>query len=116
ISNRAPLADTLEAIVSTARELLGGRVADVYMRDPDDPLLLRTATGETSIVGQGATGRAVAEGRLVVVEESLSTMAAPVHEQGEIAGALVVAAPEPGRTYARSDQDVLLTLAEHASL
>src|SRR3712207_3760062 len=43
-------------------------------------------------------------------------MAAPVHEQGVVVGALVVASSEPGRTYTRSEQDVLHTLAEHASL
>jgi diguanylate cyclase (GGDEF)-like protein len=116
ISHRVPLAETLEAIVDTARDLLGHGAAAVYLRDPDDPLLLRAATGETCVVGQGATGRAAAEGRLVVVECRLAHMAAPVHQEGEVVGALFVSSLEPGRTFTRAEQDVLVALAEHASL
>jgi diguanylate cyclase (GGDEF)-like protein len=120
ISNRAPITDTLETVVATARELLGDVTAALFIRDTDDPLLLRATHGEACVVGQGATGRAASEGRLVVIEDGdgsgLATMAAPVHEQGDVAGSLVVRAQARGRTYSRAEQDVLRTLAEHATL
>jgi diguanylate cyclase (GGDEF)-like protein len=43
-------------------------------------------------------------------------MAAPVHQEGEVVGALFVSSLEPGRTFTRAEQDVLVALAEHASL
>jgi diguanylate cyclase (GGDEF)-like protein len=120
ISNREPLDDTLHAIVATARDLVGDASAAVFLRDPDEPRLLRAAGGETCVVGSGATGRAAGDGRLVVVEagdgHATAAMAAPVHEQGEIVGALVVRSLEARRTYTRAEQDMLHTLAEHASL
>src|SRR5206468_1663883 len=120
ISNREPLDDTLQAIVASARDLLGDASASVFLRAADEPRLLRAPDGETCVLGSGAAGRAAAEGRLVVVEDgegrATATMAAPVHEQGDIVGALVVRSVEPGRTYTRGEQDMLHTLAEHASL
>jgi diguanylate cyclase (GGDEF)-like protein len=102
ISHRAPLQDILRAIVGTAGELL---------HDPDADLVIG-ATAADDVVA----ARAMAENRLVVVERSGAAMAAPVHEQGEVIGALIVASDEPQRTYSRSEQGVLLALAEHASL
>jgi len=43
-------------------------------------------------------------------------MAAPVYERSSIVGSLGVAATQPGREYSARDQQVLLSLAEHASL
>jgi len=120
ISNRAPLTDTLDCVMATARELLGDVSATVYLRDRDEPHILRAGTGETCVIGQEATGRAAAEARLVVIEGgdgvTRSTMAAPVYEQGEVAGALVVHALEPDRPYSRAEQEILQALAEHTGL
>ena len=68
-------------------------------------------------VGEGVGGRAVAEGRLVVVEDYQRTPGAmdglprrrasaprwprPVHENGEIIGSLMTASRVPGRRYSR---------------
>jgi GGDEF domain-containing protein len=43
-------------------------------------------------------------------------MAAPVHEDGEVVGSLGIASYPPGRTFTRTEQEVLLAFAEHASL
>src|SRR5439155_17650648 len=108
ISNREPLDATLKAIDATAVELLGDVSAAVFRRDADEPRVLRAPDGESCLVGTGPTGRAVGEGRLVVEEDGegrvAAAMAAPVHEQGEIVGALVVRARQPGRTYTRAEQ------------
>jgi diguanylate cyclase (GGDEF)-like protein len=137
ISHRAPLEDTLQAIVTTAHDLLDEEVAVLMMRDPHEPTILRPAAAHGSKhrpwcrLGQGATGRAVSEGRLVVLEDyatasdaipeavasgTTASVAAPVHEQGEIVGALTIASSTPGRTFTRAEQEILLTIAEHASL
>jgi diguanylate cyclase (GGDEF)-like protein len=104
ISHRAPLQDILRAIVGTAGELL---------HDPDADLLVGLPDGADVDV---VVARAMAENRLVVVERVGAAMAAPVHEQGEVIGALIVTSDEPQRTYSRSEQGILLALAEHASL
>jgi diguanylate cyclase (GGDEF)-like protein len=100
ISHRAPLQDILRAIVGTTGELLHDPNADLMIGEPEDAV----------------AGRAMAENRLVVVERAGAAMAAPVHEQGEVIGALLVTSDVPDRTYSRSEQGILLALAEHASL
>ncbi|HEY8581994.1 MAG TPA: sensor domain-containing diguanylate cyclase, partial [Capillimicrobium sp.] len=143
ISHRAPLEEVLAAVVGQAGDLLGDPHASLRIIDPADGGRLRLVVPVTARspgpqagfavrgVGEGVPGRAVAEGRLIVIEDYPSwpdalpryvewgvqaTMAAPVHEQGEVVGALIVSSREPGRTYTRAEQEILLTLAEHASL
>jgi diguanylate cyclase (GGDEF)-like protein len=142
ISHRAPLQDVLAAVVGQAGELLRDPMSALLLVDSEDPSLLRIAVErglephllhETGIrpVGDGVAGRAVSEGRLIVVEDYAAwpdampvfaehglraVMAAPVHEQGEVVGAILVSSREPARTYSRAEQDILLSLAEHASL
>jgi len=139
ISHRAPLEDILQAVVTTASSLLREAVVGVYLRDRDDPEILRGAAvvgaldGERSTcrLGEGATGRAAAEGRVVVVEGYQQSpdahrraraagltacMAAPVHEQGGVVGAIGVGSDRAARAFTRAEQEVLLTLAEHVSL
>ncbi len=132
----------LESIAESARELVGDEVAGLRMIDVDDPTMMVTAATsgvspairtriERGPIGEGAGGRAVAEGRLVIVEsysdtpdalppfselELQSAMAAPVHERGTIVGSLTVASFRPGRTYSESEQQMLVAFAEHASL
>jgi diguanylate cyclase (GGDEF)-like protein len=105
ISHRAPLEGILDAVVATAAELLG------------DP------SAELKLIGGGAhapdasvCARAVADNRLHVVEGAEAAMAAPVHEQGDVVGALCVRSREPQRTYSRAEQEILIALAENASL
>jgi diguanylate cyclase (GGDEF)-like protein len=141
ITRRAPLQEVLDLITEAAAELLGDEVVGLRMVDPDDPTRTRTVAAcgvhadlmreiEHGVVGEGAGGRAIAEGRLVVVEkyqampEALtnfvewglqSAMAAPIHDEGQVVGSLVVASFEP-RTYTRAQQEMLAAFAQHASL
>src|SRR5205807_8748213 len=79
----------------------------------------------------GISGRAVAEDRLVVsndyqneglslkafVDDGITAaMAAPVHENGEVVGSLLIATRTEGHEYGPEQQEVLLAFAEHASL
>ena len=141
ITSRAPLPDVLEGIVSGARELLGDTIvafrrvaaddptyADIVCAsgvDPDTPFAARIR------VGEGAGGRAIAEERLIVMNDYSSNpfalgqfadsglqaaMAAPVTEDGETIGSLVVASFAPRRRYSAAEQEMLLAFAEHASI
>jgi diguanylate cyclase (GGDEF)-like protein len=142
IVHRAALPDVLDAIVVGARELLGDDVSAVRLVNAEDsavmdlvassgvPPDLVEANRHTPI-GIGAGGRAIAEGRLVSIEEYerspqalphfaadhlQAAMAAPVHQNGAVAGSLLVASYRPGRTYSALEQEVLTAFAEHTSL
>lgn len=142
ISHRAPLQEVLAAITDGASELLGDEIAGLRLLDPTDPgyVVLVSVTGvkdelvpalRRGPIGEGAGGRAISEGKLVIIhdydsqESSIpalaedhlkAAMAAPVFVNGEIAGSLVVASYREGRTYSKLEQEGLLAFAEHASL
>ncbi len=104
ISHRAPLEDILAAVVASAAELLRDPTASLNLIGGEDP------------PDGGVCVRAVADNRLHVVEGTEAAMAAPVHEQGDVVGALRVRSREPQRTYSRAEQEILVALAENASL
>ncbi|HEV7496038.1 putative bifunctional diguanylate cyclase/phosphodiesterase [Baekduia sp.] len=143
ISRREPLEGVLDTIVAAAGELLGDDAPALVLVDPDDPgwlvfaaqrgydAVLAEDDGSRHRVGTGVTGRAVAEARLIVVEDYPSmpdarapwlrhglqaAMAAPVHEDGRVIGSLLLSSVRPGRVFSRAEQDMLSSFAEHASL
>jgi diguanylate cyclase (GGDEF)-like protein len=142
IRHRVELGTVLDAIVEGARDLLGEPYVALRLVDPGDPQRMRIVSSvgfddelmETlreGRVGEGAGGRAIAEGRLVVVEDYehsgaglaamppgtvQAAMAAPVREGSSVAGSLVIASYEPGRRWSPSEREVLMAFAEHASL
>jgi GAF domain-containing protein len=142
MSHRAPLQEVLDAITAGAGELLGDEVVGLRLLDPNDHgwMVLRSVSGltpdmskvlERAPVGEGAGGRAIAEKRLVIVDDYQTdplrfkalaegglqaAMAAPVYEYGELTGSLVVASYIKGRVYSPIEQETLLAFAEHASL
>ena len=142
ISLRAPLQEVLDSITAGACELLDLEVSGLRLIDPDDPdwALLVSCSGVSSEaleelrrtpLSEGAGGRAILEKRLYVLdsyesapeaiplfatEHLQAAMAAPVYEEGLIVGSLVVATYDSTRTYGPSEQEMLIALAEHASL
>jgi two-component system cell cycle sensor histidine kinase/response regulator CckA len=141
ITHGAVREDVLDAICQGACELLRDEVAALQLVASDDPSALEIVAmtgrdaaesrGERSPIEEGISGRAMAEGRLVVAEDyqrnadSLAAfrkrgicaaMAAPVHEQGRPVGSLVVASYQPGRRYSSIERDMLVAFADHASL
>lgn len=142
ISHGAPLQEVLDAITTGASQLLGDEVVALRLIDEDDPTQCTIVSSEgvkeelaakleRTPVGQGAGGRAIRENKLVVIDDyghssdSLevlaqdglqAAMAVPVHEKGEIAGSLVVASYETGRSYSDIEQEALVAFAQHASL
>jgi diguanylate cyclase (GGDEF)-like protein len=142
ISMRAPLSEVLDAITQGSVDTLGGDLSGVYFVERDDPSTLRavSTSGEQpplhpdlarGLMGWGATGGAVATDELVVIEDYAAwpdavasavdwgvrgAIAAPIHEHGAVVGALVTATKQAGRTFSLTDQDVLRSFADHASL
>jgi diguanylate cyclase (GGDEF)-like protein len=142
LSQRAPIQEILDAIVSAAMELIGDETVNLRMLDPTDPThLIRLAgRGYSEEIepfmarirtGEGAVGRAFTEGRLVVIEDYQNdkdrleilggegleaAMSAPVEENGRIIGALTVATHRRGRTYSLTEKQMLVTFAVHASV
>ncbi len=88
IVSRRDLQEVLDAIVAGAHELLGDETVGLRLIDPDDPdqLILVASAGVSpellreirrSPLGQGAGGRAAAEGRLIVIEDYAADDAKP---------------------------------------
>ena len=142
ISERLPLAETLNTIATGVAELIGDDVVGLRLIDQDEPshyylaaycgipdaLIEQVRRGP---IGEGAGGLAIAEARVVTINDYQSAtnvvtvlrddhltaaMAAPVHENGKVAGSLVVASRKPGRRYTETEREALVALADHASL
>ena len=143
IVDRSPIHETLDDVAAAAHELLGDQIAVVRLVDTDGPghMAMVASHGldagslellERAPVDYGLSGRAMKQRALVIADavnggwvdlpEEIreggvaAAMAAPVYDHGEIAGTLLVASRSPGRAYGPRDQQVVLSLAEHASL
>jgi diguanylate cyclase (GGDEF)-like protein len=142
ISRRAPLPEVLEAVVEGARALLGDEVVGLRLVDHDDPSQMTMvsslgvshamlAAAMRTPVSKGAGGRAIVEDRVVVVSDYQNTdlaidefvgdrlqcaLAAPIHEDGRAVGSITVATHRAGREYSETDCEMLVALADHASI
>jgi diguanylate cyclase (GGDEF)-like protein len=142
ISHRTPIADVFAAIVDGASELVSGDAAALWLVDPNDPSeIVMTAsrgvddvgprTGKRVPAALGAAGRAMAEGRVVAIDDYVnepgmfadlaaagvaSALAAPLHEHGSVIGALVVTSTEPGHGFCAVEHETLTVYAEQASV
>ncbi|MFL5891638.1 MAG: putative bifunctional diguanylate cyclase/phosphodiesterase [Solirubrobacterales bacterium] len=144
IVDRLPVHEVLEAVVESACELLDCRVGMLWIADADDPdhtAAVATMGADDELLERrrrrpaeaGISGRAMRERMLVVADAVTGTdpsgdlgdfphdgvtaaMAAPVFERGRVVGSLGVASTESRRMFVPRDQQVLLSLAEHASL
>jgi K+-sensing histidine kinase KdpD len=142
ISHGSPLQEVLDAITAGASELLDDEVVALRLIDEDDPSysLMVSSCGLTQKlqealrrgpIGWGAGGMAIHRNELVVIEDYSSSsesiealaedglnaaMAAPVHEEGEVVGSLVVASYHSGRTYSADEREALVSFAQHVSL
>jgi diguanylate cyclase (GGDEF)-like protein len=136
------LQDVLDSIVAGAAELLGDEVVALRLMSEENPghTELVSSVGLNDAVrhrirmvpiDQGAVGRVVNEGRLVVMEsyptspDALadltadglrSVMAVPIYQRGEIAGCLAVGSRDAEREYNESEREGLIAFAEHAGL
>ncbi|TQS41793.1 putative bifunctional diguanylate cyclase/phosphodiesterase [Cryptosporangium phraense] len=138
---RAPLQEILDAITAGANALFEGDMVSLRLVDPDDSgqMLLASRSGipdrfaakSWRLPISPGLQRAMDTGEIVVadrarlasagyskdvVEPIEAVMAAPVSEDGERVGCLIVASSEPGRSYGESDQETLQGFADHVSM
>ncbi len=141
ISHRAPLQEVMDSITQGAAELLGADVVGlriVGLGDDGRPIASLAGYPDEGLdhfrsipLNQGFSGGAFVEGVLVstgdyaAAARTLGTapqelieaaMAAPVHHDGRIVGVLNVASRDVGRVFTPAEQEILLRLADHASL
>jgi diguanylate cyclase (GGDEF)-like protein len=142
ISRRAPLPEVLDAVVEGAHELLGDEVVGLRLVDHDDPgyaYLVSSrgishavlATTKRSPLSAGAGGQAIVEDRVVILndyqnndlsmtefvgDQLQSAIAAPIHEEGHTVGSITVATYRRGREYTDTDREMLVALADQASI
>ncbi len=142
ISRRAPLPEVLNAIVEGAHELLGDEVVGLRLVDPEDPDYMNLvssvgishavlAATKRSPLRSGAGGRAIAENRVIMLndyqnadvamhafvgDQLQSALAAPIHENGQPVGSITVATHRSERDYTDTDCEMLVALAHHASI
>jgi diguanylate cyclase (GGDEF)-like protein len=137
ISHRAPLQEVLDAVVAGASRLMGDDAAVIHLVDSDDPEWLKSvawtnidaewlAATRRVRMGDGASGRAAREQRLVVLEtsphgagrldEAAAAMAAPVYTAGRTMGSIAVKTRDENRRYSAEDRAMLLAFAGNASL
>jgi diguanylate cyclase (GGDEF)-like protein len=141
ITRRVPLTDVLNTITASARDLLDVEMATLRLIDPQSPqeMLMAAHDGlpadiarsiQRTNVGEGATGRAVVEDRLIILETNeivdarpelagqriRSAMAAPVRDGDRPTGTILVATTRSDRHFGPVEQEVLIAFAEHASL
>ena len=139
---RRSLHEVFEEIAAAARELTGDDASALRMRDRErgverTSLVATSGLSEATLNARrrsevpGLGARAMLEGRVVVTDarsrdaalpaewtnEGLRAgMAAPVFDRTEVVGSLVIGSRRPGREYGARDRQILLALAEHASL
>jgi diguanylate cyclase (GGDEF)-like protein len=139
---QSDLHEIFEQVIRSGCELLGDDAGLVRMKErAGDGTTIAAALGVSQEFiaarqrsnSPGIGVRAIAERDLVVfdkhsdslvrhvpgewaIEGLRAGMAAPIFEGGQVIGSLGTASRDPNRSYSMRDQQVLLALAEHASL
>jgi diguanylate cyclase (GGDEF)-like protein len=142
IVRRADPQVVLEAIVDGAATHVRGDAAFIRLVDTDDPgsaFIVASAGLDADLlentrrqpVGRGASGRAIATGEPVEINQynvdsransepamrgARAAISAPVHRQGRVVGSLTVASLKPARDYQDAERNAVLAFAEHASI
>jgi len=142
ISRRAPLPEVLDAVVEGARDLLGDEVVGLRVLDDEHPGFANLvassgishavlATTKRSALSDGAGGQAITEDRVIILndyqnapgamnefvgDQLRSAIAAPIHEKGRAVGSITVATHRAGRQYTDADCEMLVALADQASI
>jgi diguanylate cyclase (GGDEF)-like protein len=134
------LREVFDAVTAGAQRLLGDEIVGLRLRDRADSSVLQVVSvhglpeamawrlWRTPTNASGAAGQAVLRDEVVVLDGYADSqtgirevaelgvcaaMAAPVRDNGEVIGSLVVASRRPGRTYTVTDRGMLAAFAEH---
>jgi len=126
---REPLREVLEVLAEGACELLDVEIAVVMIADPDDLTSARVAASigidpEVLANAQRIPLPQVTDaqtGSIAFPDDAgdwgiAAGMAAPIRERGEPAGSMIVGSRDSKREFGARERDIVLALAEHASL
>ncbi|GAA1868972.1 sensor domain-containing diguanylate cyclase [Asanoa iriomotensis] len=140
ISHREDLQHILDTITDGARDLLGDEISLLWVRDEPDAGQARLASAAgtrpvdrpvVDLTAASPAGEAMVTDRVAVrhgneLQSRMlkllgprtvhASMAAPVHDSGVLAGALVVASCDTNRRYTAADEQTLRAFAENVSL
>jgi diguanylate cyclase (GGDEF)-like protein len=143
IARRAPLQQILDAITSSAADLLDLEMASLNLLEKDDPSVgsmvssvgfapdLLAKMKRIPLPSAGVAGLAVLGDELIMVEDYANSpiaipdvvrshlkavMAIPVHENGQVVGCLTVGTYRGPREWDKPSQEILRAFAEHVSL
>ena len=138
IANRAPLPEVFDAVTEAARGLFGNELATLYLLDHGH--LVRASVSTTLTAGPPRVPPAAGSslGSVVyqlgtavrtdnypaapyavpelVAHGARSAMAAPVRENGAVAGSLVVVSCHEGHRFTEAQESILLTFADQVSV
>ncbi len=140
ISRRDPLPQTIETILAATHDLIGDPMVGLWVCDLEAPgrITLRQSVGlpvdrayTVALTDAGAPGEAIRRNDLVTVSgyehaaasihdltngNLSASMAAPVHENGLVYGALMVGSDRPDRVYRTEETQTLRALAQNVSI
>ncbi|WP_250002374.1 EAL domain-containing protein [Actinoplanes sp. M2I2] len=143
IGRRLPLPQIYDMVLVALRDLLGVDMVAINLLERDDPALGSTVAAlgvppevaanrrRVPVASSGVTGLAILGDELIAVEDYAScpialrpmtalqvesVMAAPVHENGQVAGSITVATIGARRDWEKPARDILRAFAEHLSL
>ncbi|MEA2445129.1 MAG: hypothetical protein QOJ12_2421 [Thermoleophilales bacterium] len=126
LAQRGELEDVVKAIVDGAQELLGAEIAALRLIDEDEPgsMVLRAATGiaDDDLAAAAAlvsidADRPPGEAQPAIAGlDVASAIAAPLYQDGELIGSVVVATRAPDRTFTGAEGEMLVAFADHASV
>lgn len=141
ITERAPIADVLDAITRSAALLIPSSILGLRLVEQSgDTAATIAIVGEDGElqrasdrirVGEGVAGRAISDNCLIVADDYplsadaieawvsigvTTSMATPVRRNGQAVGSLCAMSWKEGRRFDEAEQHLLQSLAEHASL
>jgi diguanylate cyclase (GGDEF)-like protein len=141
VAERAAPETIYQAVLDEAMSLLGVSDGALRLVDHDDPqwtLLvavrparhLREGWRRRAPVGEGVSGRAIAEGKILMLTGGgevqagsrlapsgiRATIAVPLRERGRVVGALVVGSRSPDRRFDASDRALMASYGAHVEV
>ncbi|MGZ4294372.1 MAG: putative bifunctional diguanylate cyclase/phosphodiesterase [Solirubrobacteraceae bacterium] len=139
VSEQAPPAEIYQAVLDGALRLMGGESGALRFVDGDDPDWMvavavhspfaGSRTGRRAPITEGASGRVITTGQMVVLENQSAMISSrlappgtraaigvPISERGEVVGALVVGSRDDNRRWSEHDRRTMSAYGQHAEV
>jgi diguanylate cyclase (GGDEF)-like protein len=130
IAGRAPLPEVFHTITNGASNLLGSDLSTMHLVHNSDLEIASTSAGpgdhlsaeRSRRLAESVAQTVLRTGALTHLDEQTAhrdhavAIGAPVHENGNVVGGLVVVSARPGQSWSPTQEQSLLTFAEQVSL